>query len=251
MPAGPREESSGPLPAAHGVPLLDTGPSDVTALLYLHEAGLDIGHAARTPVVRALRARGLRVVLPELPRHGSRAGVRPYDRDRDRIAVIGQLAMETPALLDRLGLATCTLIGGSLGGLCALAAAVREPRVRRVGCFSTPLVWPRRWFDRCPGEMAAVAPNHNLLALADRDVFLVRGSADTWSEDAGRAASSVSWGRAGGALHRVVIAGHGHAQTLRVGELLANWAADGNERTQGRIAGGSTPDSDTPEGRTS
>ncbi len=120
--------------------LLRPGPGDLRlrvhevgrgpAVLFLHPAAFFGAHWV--PVLRRLD--GCRCLAVDLPGHGLSDGV-DYRRVHPRQFTVQWLG----ALLDRLGLEEVTVVGSSLGGLCALWLASEAPgRIARVMVVGTP-----------------------------------------------------------------------------------------------------------------
>ena len=204
----------------NGSPRADGG-----LLIYLHEAGLDSRMAACTPVVRKLAARGVNVVIPELPGHGERRWPGGYSAEEHRLRVVDRASREVGALLDRFGAAECAVVGGSLGGLCAVAAAVRDPRVRRVCSFLAPLFWPPSWTCAGSVRLADCDPRRNIARLLDRDMLLIAAENDRWGTlpVASDGADTGRWATAGGTLATVLLPGHGHRQSEALASAVLNW----------------------------
>jgi pimeloyl-ACP methyl ester carboxylesterase len=190
------------------------GRDPARLVIYLHEAGLDMRAARFLPVVRTLAECGAWVVLPELPLHGRRSGDVRYDPDIHRLEVVDKVAYEVSTLLDTVDASECTVVGGSLGGLCAMAAAVRDRRVRRVGSFLAPFFWSPMWtgYD----VVAHRDPGRNISSLLDRDILMVFGGDDGWTAGLDLPAMS-------GRFETVVLDGHGHQQSDELAATLASW----------------------------
>jgi pimeloyl-ACP methyl ester carboxylesterase len=220
-----------PAAAAACPPYEELGTRDPDRLVvYLHEAGLDIRSARHLPTIRALAHRGAWVVLPELPLHGARLGAESggYDRERDRLWVVEAASREVGQLLASLAASTCTVVGGSLGGLCALAAAVRLPQIRRVSSFLAPFGWRRGWRWARSAGLLACDPARNVHTLLDRDVLQVFGQYDRWAKPpAARVCDPTRWTAAGGRLSTVVLPGHGHRHSAVIAATVAEWYGDG------------------------
>lgn len=88
--------------------------------------------------IRRLVENGFSVIIPELYKHGERMEPQPYNPQKDRLEVAVRAANEIYPLLHYFlhDNERCQVIGGSLGGLCAFAAAVQEPRIKTIptGC---------------------------------------------------------------------------------------------------------------------
>eukprot|EP00887_Chlorella_sp_A99_P005642 scaffold1.g5642.t1 len=112
----------------------NTGGSRQPAVLFLH--GFLGASADWLPLMAALAAGGQRCVALDLPGHGSTA-VRPRSSSSGNGAAAGAAySLETAAaavaeLVQRCGLAGCTLVGYSLGGRLALLLAARWPALFR------------------------------------------------------------------------------------------------------------------------
>lgn len=137
-----------PFTTASGVTLhyLSAGPAASVAagepLICLHALGCDLGVWESVAAELAVRHR---VVRYDLRGHG-RSDCGPGGE-----ATIDDHVGDLVTLLDRLGVSSATLLGISVGGLIALAAALRYPRrVRRlVMCASAARIGTREsWTER-------------------------------------------------------------------------------------------------------
>jgi hypothetical protein len=201
----------------------------VTGLtVYLHEAGIDQAIARRTPVALALRTIGVDLSVPELPGHGARTGDQPYDRRAHRVATVTTVAREVTDLLTTCRAGSATVVGGSLGGLCAIASAVGDNRVRRIGVWSAPLFWNPGWPGADAPGAAWCDPARHIDRIYDRDVLLVLGGTDRWTAPE-RILSTLPaaerFADAGGRLTVEVLAGHGHFQSTAIAERITSWLA--------------------------
>lgn len=228
------------MPAARP-PYREVGRPDPERLvIYLHEAGVDARAARHLPVVRALAAAGAWLVLPELPLHGTRVPAgEAYAAARDRLRVVEAVTRETVALLDALEVPRCTVVGGSLGGLCALAAAVRDPRIRRVGCFLAPYGFRRSWRWARASRLVACDPARNPGSLLDRDVLLVYGQRDAWARPPARPPGEGRFGV-------IVVPGQGHAHTDSIATHIGHWYTAARELSDTVSNAGGEASEETP-----
>jgi pimeloyl-ACP methyl ester carboxylesterase len=105
---------------------------DGPPLLLLHGAYMTADGMA--PLVRGLAARR-RVVVPEQQGHGRTADV-------DRPLTYEQMADDSAALLERLGIEQADVVGYSMGAGIALQVAIRHPaRVRRLVAVSASFTY--------------------------------------------------------------------------------------------------------------
>lgn len=195
-------------------------------VVYFHEAKLDIRHALLTPVPRALLARGVRLIIPELPMHGTRQCAGEYCAEDHRLAVVDAAAKEAALLLDHLDVAECAVIGGSLGGLCAMAAAVRDRRIRRVCTFLAPMFWRPQWTGASRPEFARSDPGRHLEDLMNRDILLITAEKDGWARPPTLSDPQVGperWAACGGRLECVDLPDHGHRQSARIAQAASCW----------------------------
>jgi pimeloyl-ACP methyl ester carboxylesterase len=198
-------------------------------VVYLHEAGIDRAVARRTPVALAARAAGLDVAVPELPGHGLRARDQDYDRNAQRIATVTTVAREVAALLSgqgAQGARGAAVLGGSLGGLCAIASAIGDARVRRVAVWLTPLFWSADWPGADSVDAAAYDPARHVERLLRLDLLMLLGENDAWASPAPilrTVPDSRRFSRAGGRLTVEVLAGHGHVQSPVIADRVVRW----------------------------
>lgn len=208
-------------------PYLELGHAESSPpVIYLHEAGIDIRHAARLPVVTSIVGEGGRVILPELPLHGARTGSRPYSAELDRLEVVDHVSREISGLLDELGDPEYTVVGGSLGGLCAIACAIREPRVGQLAAFLAPFNWDPRWRQVDSEALASCNPRLHAATLLDREVLLVHGQADRWAPPPNLGVDvphPEAWAAAGGKLDVAILDHHPHRHSERVAARIAAW----------------------------
>lgn len=115
--------------AVHGPPPSPSTP----AALFLHGAGME-GSVWALQAPR-LGAKGVTALVPDLPGHG-RSGGEPLASVDDLAALVWRLA-------DALGLRRLALVGHSMGGLAALAAAAAEPeRATHLALLGAALALP-------------------------------------------------------------------------------------------------------------
>lgn len=97
-------------------------------VVLVHGAGFD--HNAWRFQTRFLAARGYRVLAPDLPGHGSSAGV--------ALATIGDMSMWLHAFIEAIGSVAPIVIGHSMGSLVAFDLAARRPdSVSGIGLIAT------------------------------------------------------------------------------------------------------------------
>ena len=131
------------------------GPA--SPIVALHGLGANSSHWL--PAAELLAGRGHRVIVPDLPGHG-RSGNGPGDYS------LGTLASSVRDLLDHLGLATCTLVGHSMGGGIALQFAYQFPQrldavaLLDAGGLGTETSSALRWLAR-PGSGLVLAAAFN------------------------------------------------------------------------------------------
>ncbi|MFI0432576.1 MAG: alpha/beta fold hydrolase [Candidatus Nanopelagicales bacterium] len=131
------------------------GPA--SPIVALHGLGASSTHWL--PAAQLLADRGHRVIVPDLPGHGS-SGSGPGDYS------LGTLASNVRDLLDHLELATCTLVGHSMGGGVALQFAYQFPQrldavaLLAAGGLGTETSSALRWLAR-PGSGLVLAAAFN------------------------------------------------------------------------------------------
>jgi 3-oxoadipate enol-lactonase len=135
------------------------GPDDGPAVVLLHSIGTD--RELWRPVVPALVAAGLRVVLVDLRGHGATAAP-PGDY------ALETLGADVLGVLDALGLRSASVVGVSLGGMVGAWLGVHAPeRAERLVlcCTAARLGGPAMW-----GPRAAQARAEGTASLADASI---------------------------------------------------------------------------------
>jgi len=161
-------------------------------LVLLHGGGSTV--ATSFGVIMPKLAQGHRIIAPEQQGHGHTA-------DIDRPLSFEQMADDTAALLERLGVRDADVLAFSNGSMTALRLALRHPElVRRLvlcsGFYAHAGLAPelRQAFERPPDPAAmppalrdayvAVAPHPEALAtLVTKTVAMMRGFADLTPAD--------------------------------------------------------------------
>lgn len=141
--------------------LEEAGPTDGPALLLVH--GLAARGVVWRRVVPPLAARGLRVLVPDLPGHGRSDGKRHRATYSPRF-----FARVLVDLADALGIDRLSVAGNSLGGVVAARLALAAPeRVERLalvdsaGLSAAGIPWPTRllYLPFVLGALIGVAPS--------------------------------------------------------------------------------------------
>lgn len=134
--------------------------------------------------VQKLVKRGCFLVIPELPMHGERRDGEIYEPERDRLSVAFKAGSEITTLLDEFANKTssCSCIGGSLGGLCALAAALSDARISAVACYGTYLSWSLfKKEEEFYHELLDFDVLYRPEILANRRLLYMVGEKDKWA----------------------------------------------------------------------
>jgi 4,5:9,10-diseco-3-hydroxy-5,9,17-trioxoandrosta-1(10),2-diene-4-oate hydrolase len=146
-------------------------------LVLLHGGGPGASGASNFARNVEALARRFRVLVPDLPGYGaSSKGV-------DRADPFGDLAGALLQMLDALGIPQAHLVGNSLGGACALRAALEQPaRVSALvlmgpGGIGTTRALPTTGLRKLLGYYAGSGPSREKLCEFVRDYLVHDGSA--------------------------------------------------------------------------
>lgn len=122
-----------------------TFDANLPTVVFLHGSGLD--HRSWALQTRWFAFHGYSVIAPDFPGHSLSQG--------DALVSIEVMSDWLWQLLDKMGVAQCSLVGHSQGGLVALEAAANKPaRVRSISLI---------------GSAAAIAVNEQLLTMSQND----------------------------------------------------------------------------------
>ncbi len=217
------------------IPVLLTEPTEKQAgrwAVLFHSAYECKEQMGESTFASLLSKQGFGVLIPDLPMHGERCADVPYNRDLHRLRVAGAMATELPRLLDAVGATSAMAIGGSLGGLCALAGLTTSEQVRVVVAYMTRVAWQPLAADGDEEDRRIACdldPVRSAAAFADRKVLIVLGEDDGWASPGEvfpelepiRAAATAG----GGELAFEVIPRTGHWLPPAFSGRLVTWAA--------------------------
>jgi uncharacterized protein len=165
-------------------------PTSVNPLAVLCFHGLRSSKAALVPEARALEAAGLAPVLVDAPHHGERRSAfldtmpdtSTLEGYRRLLSILREARDEVPSLVDDLlakGHERVAVMGVSMGGYIALAAATIEPRLSAiVSIFGSPDWTPP---DQDASPFAAElreSPHLRPEAFPPRPLLLLNGARD-------------------------------------------------------------------------
>lgn len=198
-------------------------------IISFYGAGMHKELVPRFYHIRELVNKGYKVLIPELYKHGERVES-GYNKASDRLEVAKRAADEAVMVLDHfLGPKdTCSAIGGSLGGLCALASAVRDSRIKAMTVYTSFFSWSH-WADS--SAFSSYNPGVNYPLLADRKLKVLLGELDNWAcpdfvWSGIEPLSTMIDSQSGGELQFEVIKGCGHQLTVQMEKKLIEWITE-------------------------
>jgi hypothetical protein len=216
-----------------GIPALLAEPHPNQAgewAILFHAAHQSKEHMGRSAFAAQLCKHGLGVLIPDLPMHGERCTDVTYNRDVHRLRVAGTMARELPGLLDAVGARSAITIGGSLGGLCALAGPRTSERVRTVVAYMTRVAWrsfPSTGYDEDRRTVLELDPVTSPDAFVGCNVLLVFGEEDRWASPRQELVElepiRTAIARGGGKLTITIIPRTGHRLPPTYESKLAAW----------------------------
>jgi len=177
------------------------GPAGGTVVCFLHSLASDGGMWAEQ--VPPLLAQGYRVLRVDIRGHG---GSEPGTGD----ATIDALCGDALAVLDRLEVSRCHLVGLSIGGILAQAMAVKQPtRFMSLMLCDTAASTPAAWREVWPERMRIVREAASVAPLADSTI-------ERWFTDAFRARAPRRWREIRDAIAGMSADGYLHAAAALV-----------------------------------